>query len=284
MKIRSIIILFIVIGGDFYCCFFFTFLFLCNQTIKTIVLEIASNSSVTRKRRTRCCGKNLFRTIFKKFSRRSSKKAPVLHTNLVKLSEKVDQHSLSSWLSGTKPASSISFVNNNIYIDPYDESVLFVDSSRLSGLMGSLDISENNENAKWGQRVDHFAEKDSRSSPHQNYVKKKRRIPKIKSNYFNRLQQSYVPSSDSYIRALELSNRDSRLPSRKLKYPYGCYTYSRQLFQPECDSQYDVPLVNHELAGYYNEEPFSPEKIRTFKIFVNLEKGNRVPAGFSQLM
>ena len=238
-----------------------------------IISEIACYSSAIKKRRTRCCGKKFFQTIFKKLSRRSSKRASVKRTNIVKLNEKVDQHSLSSWLSaGTKP-SSISFVNNNVYVDPYES--VYVDLSRLSGLMGSL---SENEYTKWGQQgVDLFV--DRQSTPQSYYVKEKRRIPKFKSNYFDRMAPSYL-ASDSYRRALELS--------RNLKYPYGCYTNSRQLYQPECDStdsQYDdVPLVNHEFDGYHNgEEPFSPEKIRTFKIFVNLEKDNRTPT-FSQVM
>ena len=194
------------------------------------------------------------------------------HANIVKLSEKVD-HSLSNWLPETKP-SRISVVNN-IYFDPYES--VFVDLSRLSGLMGSLDVSEN-EYAKWGQRIHQFEAEDP---PPLSYVKekRKRRRHQIKSNDFRRMTQSYLPN-DSYLRAQELS----QFPPRKLKYPYDCYTYSRQIYQPECDdSKSDVSLVNHEFAGYYDEEPFSPEKIRTFKIFVNLEKGNRVP-GVSKIM
>lgn len=235
------------------------------------VLEIASNSPELWKRRTRCCGKKLFPSIFKKLSQRSSKTALVKHTNVVKLSKKYD-HSPSNWLSGTK-SSKVS-VGNNLYVNPY-ESVR-VDKSRLSGLVGSLDITEN-EYAKWGQGSYLFMVENPHSSPLSS-VKAKRK-PHIKSNTnFHRVTQSYVPN-DPYLISLGLSKLISS--QQKVKYPYDYYTYSRQ-YQPECDNQYE-PLGIRESTEYHSEDQLSEEKIQNYKIFLSLEKVDQIP-GYPELL
>ncbi len=194
--------------------------------IKTFVLEVVSNSP--GKRKIRCCGKHFFPYILKKLSRRSSKTAPVKHTNVVLLSDTAN-HSPSNWLSGTKP-SKVSLLND-FYVDPY-ESVR-AEKPRPSGLIDSLDVSEN-AYAKWEQGTDLFMVENSHPSP-PGSVKTKRRRPQVKSNKFRRVASVAYAPNDPYLIALELSKLIS---PETLKYSNDCYVGSRQQYQPDCADGY----------------------------------------------
>jgi hypothetical protein len=184
-------------------------------------------------------GKILFPFIFTKLSRRSSKTTPVKHANVVLLSEAANR-SPSNWLSGTKP-SKVSLLNN-FYVDPY-EPVRAEKPARLSGLIDSLDVSEN-AYAKWEQGTDLFMVENSHPSRPSSVKAKRRRRPQVnKSNKFRRVASvAYVPN-DAYLIALELSKLIS---PATLKYHNDCYTDSRRQYQPECVGyQYDVPATVH---------------------------------------
>lgn len=251
--------------------------------IKIFVLEIASNSH--GKRNIRCCGKNVFPSIFKKLSRRSSKTTPVKHANVVLLSETANR-SPSNWLSGTKP-SKVSLLNN-FYVDPYEP--VRAEKPRLSGLIDSLlDVSEN-AYAKWEQGTDLFMVENSHPSPPSSVKAKRRRQQVNKSNQFRRVASvAYAPNDPYYLIALELSKLIS---SATLKYHNDCYTESRRQYQPECVGyQYDVPATVHwwiqsrlniKVKNSYLRTRKS-RKIQNFKIFLSLEKVDHIP-GYSQLV
>ncbi|EFX89167.1 hypothetical protein DAPPUDRAFT_233567 [Daphnia pulex] len=117
-------------------------------------------------------GKHFYVAKILNLSRRSSKTTPsVKHTNVVLLSETANR-SPSNWLSGTTP-SKVSLLNN-FYVDPYYEPVR-AEKQRLSGLIDSLDVSEN-AYVKWEQGTDLFMVENSHPSPPSS-VKAKRRRP-----------------------------------------------------------------------------------------------------------
>jgi hypothetical protein len=210
--------------------------------IQIFVSEIASNSHGKRKigLEIGIGGNFFFPFIFTKLSRRSSKTTPVKHANVVLLSETANR-SPSNWLSGTK-TSKVSLLNN-FYVDPY-ELVRAIKPARLSGLIDSLDVSENAYANKWEQGTDLFMVENSHPSRPSSVKAKRRRPPQVnKSNKFRRVASVAYAPSDPYLIALELSKLISLAT---LKYHNDCYTGSRRQYQPQCVGyQYDVPATVH---------------------------------------